>query len=455
MREHYDVVVVGGGPAGFSAGVGAARAGADVLLVERYGFLGGTATTALVHPFVSPFAGEEMVNSGIFKDLVDRLIERGAASTEIGLLPPLRPGQVSLDSSNYGPHIRFDPEVLKIVCDEMIAEVNASVLFHTLAMDAIVEGSAIRGVVIENVSGRRSIFAEVIVDASGDGHVAASAGCAYKLGRSEDGKTMPASLIFTIANVDINALADSRPYWDSFVRQATEVGDLHLCREDLQVFQGSCRPNEVTVNTTRILGLDFTEAHDLTKAELLGRQQVNELMAFFRKYVPGCENAYIDRIGAQVGVRETRRIMGEYVLTGEDIVCARRFPDVIARGAYGVDLHDADGPGTHFAIEMQDESGRIVQKQLPVGQSYDIPFRCLCPLRVEQILVAGRCISATREALSAIRIMPVCFSLGQAAGIAAAIAVQRGIKPREVDVAIIQRALIQQGANIGTAQGVE
>ena len=449
MKKHYDVIVIGGGPSGIAAGISAAKIGAKTLVVERYGFLGGSLTNALVHPFMNPMAGKEMVNKGIFKEVVDRLISRGAASYEKATVNVTRGGAVIPDNSCYGIGVRCDPDIAKIVYDEMLVESGASVLFHSLAVDTVVVNSIIREIIIENISGRQKINADIFIDASGDGIVASRAGCPFQIGRSIDNKTMPATLIFTMANVDLKTLQKYRPYWSEYIKKASESDELHLFREDLQIYQGSCRPNEVLVNTVRICGLDLTNAEHLSKAEILGRKQIVELTKFLIKYVPGFKDAYLNQIASQVGIRETRRIIGEYILTGDDIVNERNFKDVIARGSYGIDIHNPEGSGTFWGIKLKDKNGNLIWKEFRVGGSYDIPYRCLVPLKIDNILVTGRCISATHEALASLRIQPIAFCLGHAAGVSAGVAAKQRTSPRYVDVKKVQNILIQQGANLG------
>jgi hypothetical protein len=222
--------------------------------------------------------------------------------------------------------------------------------------------------------------------------------------------------------------------WDLIAR-AAEAGELGLPREDV-LFFGTPHEREVSVNSTRVTGVLGTSVWDLTYAEWESRQQFRALVAFFEKYVPGFENAYAVQTGVNVGVRETRRIMGEYRLTAEDLLSARRFDDVIARGAYPIDIHNPAGKGT-------------VLKRMPLGQAYDIPLRCLIPERVDRLLVAGRCISGSHEAHSSYRVMPISMATGQAAGVCAALAARSGRMPRAVPSAEVQEELVRQGADIG------
>jgi hypothetical protein len=222
--------------------------------------------------------------------------------------------------------------------------------------------------------------------------------------------------------------------WD-LVRQASEAGELDLPREDI-LFFATPHPRELSVNSTRVTRVLSTDVFDLSRAEYESRMQMHQLDQFFRKYVPGFENSYVMQAGSHVGVRESRRIIGEYELTAADVFEARKFDDVIARGSYPVDIHNPTGKGTLI-------------KKLPEGEAYDIPLRSLIPQRVENLLVAGRCISGTHEAHSSYRVMPIAMATGQAAGAAAAVAAKLGKPVRDVDTLDVQQELLLQGANLG------
>lgn len=441
-----DVLVVGGGPAGLGAAVGAAAAGAEVILAERYGFLGGNATAALVMPLMS-FHNEikqavhretgklmptdhgegEPVVGGVLWLLLDRLVRAG------GAIPP---------SPDTGYTVPFDPEKFKLDAYELLAGSGVRLLLHSLASDLLPLGDGAR-VVFETKTGPIVIDADVVVDCTGDGDLAASAGVPYEVGRPEDGLTQPMTLMFRVGNVDrevFNRYTAQHPgqwrgvhgLWD-LIKEATEAGELDLPREDL-LFFATPHPDEVSVNSTRVSGLGIS-VWDLTRAELVAHRQLAQIARFLHDRVPGFADSYVIQSGVQVGVRETRRILGEYHLTGDDVLAARQFDDAIARGAYPVDIHNPHGPGT-------------ILKRVPLGRSYDIPLRCLIPREVERLLVAGRCISGDHVAHSSYRIMPIAMATGQAAGVCAAIAVRTGRPPRQVPAAQVQRVLRAQGASL-------
>ncbi|MEM3905916.1 MAG: FAD-dependent oxidoreductase [Nitrososphaerota archaeon] len=412
MSQH-DVVVVGGGTAGVAAAVAAGRNGSNTLLVERYGFLGGTMTAGLVNPFMTFHAGKEQIIHGIFQEIIDRLkrLEGYDEKTKA-----------------------FDVEAMKIVADQMLEEAGVKLMLHTCAIGVLMQGNVLRGIEIHNKSGRSIVLGKVIVDATGDGDIAVMAGAPYEKGREEDGLTQPMTLNFRMGGVETDKMP-SREEINRLFNEAKNKGEISIPRENVLWFH-TTRKGEIHFNTTRVIKVDGTRVEDLTFAEVEARRQMMELVAFLKKNVPGFEKAYLLMSATQIGVRETRRIIGEYVMTGEDILKARKFTDVIARGSYPIDIHNPTGEGT-------------VIKSPPPGSSYDIPYRSLVPKNVENLLVAGRCISTTHEAQAAIRVIPIVVAIGQAAGTAAALAAKLNISPRKLNVQLLQKTLREQGANLG------
>ena len=410
-----EIMVVGGGPAGVAAAVSAARNGGRVVLGERYGFLGGMATAGLVNPFMTFSAGGKQIIHGVFQELLERLEELGGWGGE------------ERDWS-------FDPEVMKHACEGLCQEAGVELAYHCLVCGAEARNGRIEGVVLANKSGIFQGRARVFVDCSGDGDLAAYAGAQFEKGRGEDGLCQPMTLNFRMTNVDEGRM----PSWgeaEAIFRRAKAEGRLTNPRENLMYFL-TPRKGEVHFNTTRIIGLDSSDPRQLSEAEVEGRRQVREMVDFVRREVPGFERAELLYSGVQVGVRESRRILGQYVMTREDVLEARKHPDGIARGSYPIDIHSPTGEGTTIV-------------PLPEGESYDIPYGCLVPRGLENLLVAGRPISATHEAHGSTRIMPICFATGQAAGTAAAMCVGAGCSPRELDVQVLRERLMSQGANLG------
>ena len=441
-----DVLVVGGGPAGLGAAVGAADAGARVVLAERYGFLGGNATAALVMPLMSFHTQQpqperrgvttllptdhgpgDPVVGGVLARLLERLVKAG------GAIPP---------SLATGYVVPFDPEWFKLTALDLLDEAGVQFLFHAFASGVLGE-SNVNGVVFETKSGPVAIRAKVTIDCTGDADLAVQAGAPHEVGRA-DGLVQPMTLMFRIAQFGQAAFEQyvkQNPkqwrgvhgLWD-LVREATQAGVLKLPREDI-LFFGTPHEGEVSVNSTRVTRVNGTDVWDLSYAEWKSRQQMRQIAEFLREYVPGFEESYIVQSGVNVGVRETRRIIGDYQLTADDVLGARKFHDAIARGAYPVDIHNPTGSGT-------------VLKRLPPGEAYDIPLRCLMPKNAEGLVVAGRCISGTHEAHSSYRVMPIVMATGHAAGVCAALAALEGSPPRAIEARRVQRELVRQGASL-------
>jgi len=443
----YDVIVAGGGPTGLCSAVAAARNGARVLLVERYGFLGGNATISLVGPWMTFHSTpENQIVEGLPQEIVRRLEAAG------GSLGHVR------DTTGYVATVTpFDAEVLKFVAMELCEEAGVQLLFHSMITDTICEDGVVKGIVVHNKSGRMELRASVVIDATGDGDVAVLAGAEFQQGRESDGLTQPMSLMFRMAGIDLGAvrayiaahpedfykrtllssLADAphlsvNGFYSQF-QAALASGEVTIPRDMVLFFQ-TVRSDEVIVNMTRVQGLRATDAWELTRAEVELRKQVHQLVKFFRSRIPGFAQAYLVATGAQAGIRESRRIMGDHVLTAEDITEGRHFPDIISRYAYPIDIHDPLGKGTRTV-------------RLKKG-SYELPYRSLLPRGLDGLLVAGRCLSCTHEALAAIRTMPSMMAVGQAAGTAAALAVRDGVPPRQVEIAALHDRLLAQGANL-------
>lgn len=441
-----DVLVVGGGTAGFPAALSAARNGARTVLVEKYGFLGGTATAGLVGPFMGVMAttdgGRVQLVRGIFDETIRRMEQLGGATHP----EKVRPGTMlsGFKVSGHDGVTPFDPETLKYVAAELCLEVGVDLRLHSQFVQPLLDDGRVVGVVVVGKSGLQAVRASVVVDCTGDGDVAAASGAPMAKGRQSDGLCQPATLFFRIGNVDGQAveryafehpedIESGRPF-ASLVQAASS--ELQLPRDRINMYP-TPEPSVWRVNAGRILRVDGTDVMDLTRAEIEGRRQARLLLQFFRKYMPGCERAVLVDTATQVGVRESRRIVGEYVITLEDLATGRAFPDVVALSCYPVDIHSPT-----------DSSGGI-RGDMPTAPVYQIPYRSLLPLEVEQLLVAGRCLSATHEALAAVRVMPACFAMGQAAGTAAAIAARRGVPPRGVAMASLHAALREQGAYLG------
>ncbi|QJD86196.1 FAD-dependent oxidoreductase [Cohnella herbarum] len=434
-----DVLVIGGGPAGIGAALAAARAGAKTALVERYGFLGGNATAGLVGPFMNSYSddGKTQLVKGVFDELVRRMESFGGA---------VHPEQVRTGSAYSGffskghDHVTpFDPEAVKLAAAEMMEEAGVRMFMHTFFVDSIVEDGRVNGALIVNKSGLQAIRAKVTVDCSADGDVAFRAGAELEVGRKSDGLTQPMTMFFRVAGVndeEILKYVEDHPeerdlLFGSLIAEKREAGEWTVNKNHLGIYR-TTQAGVWRVNTSRVQGLAGTNAEDLSKAELEGRRQVFELLAFFRKYFPGFRNAVLVDTATQIGVRETRRLVGEYMLTSEDLISGRSFEDVIALYGYPIDIHSPNEVTTEFS------------KEFKTANIYQMPYRILVPQKVNGLLVAGRCVSATHEALGAIRVMPCAFALGQAAGAGAALASASGIEPRNVNIRELHQTLLAQ-----------
>lgn len=412
-----DIVVAGGGPAGVAAAISAARGGAKVILIERYGFLGGMATAGYVFPFMTHYAGDRPVIGGIWQEMIDALRNYPHGfkeSTHLGLR-----------------HFCFDVEGLKQIWLDFCREAGVTLQLHSWISDVIMSDYQLQGVITHSKSGCQHVKAKIIIDATGDGDVAARAGAPYESGRSSDGRMQPLSLHYRMANVDVSRMP-TRSEINLLYATDKAAGLFNNPRENLLWFDTNY-PDQIHFNSTRIINMDGTNRDDLTAAELEGRRQMMEQVQWLRSRIPGFEKSFLLTSAAQVGVRESRRIIGEHMITEAELLSEIKFPDAIAFSAYPVDIHNPTGSGT-------------VIKQLPYGAFYSIPFRALLPRGIKQLLVAGRPISATHEAHAATRIQAVASATGQAAGIAATIAWQQNISPEEIKYTELRAELMRQGA---------
>jgi len=415
--ERYDVLVVGAGSAGTTAAVAAARTGARTLLVDRFGFLGGTSTAVLdtFYAFYTPGQRPEKVVSGLPDEVVARLTERGMAFE--------RP-----NTYGAGTGITYDPETLKRVWDELTAEAGVRTLLHSFAFGVSVEDGRVTGVDVATKSGVRRLRAAVVVDASGDADVCALAGAPFE----PPGEGVQSlSTVFRMANVDV-ARAEAVPkqeLWE-LMREARDSGRYALTRIEGSVHR---TPHEGVMMAlmTRVRNVDATDADQLAAAEREGRRQAHEYFRFLRENVPGYERAALVSTSPAIGVRESRRIVGEHVLSADEILGATRFPDQIARCGAPIEEHHG-GEDTRWVY-------------LADGATYGIPFRALQPLGLHNVLVAGRCFSATHDAHASARSMGTCMAMGQAAGTAAALSDE----PKRLAAEVLRARLREDGADVG------
>lgn len=444
-----DVLIAGGGPAGVAAALSAARNGARVLLVEQMGFLGGSATAAQV-PAFCPFSDrQKSIVRGVGWEVLTEMLRRTGRPVPDPDLYEVPQDRARMD------WVPIDVESLKCLYDDLCQAAGVDVLFHTLVPEVVKEGDFLTGAVLANKDGLSRARAKVFVDTTGDADVAARAGCPFAQG-DESGATQGMTLCFTVAD-------GSRPAYLGYVHQtgdgfltrlvadARAAGDYDLPDASLV---GLSFKNETVAgaNMGHVYGHDATDARSLSAAEREGRRIVQKLLPFLRKYVPGQENLFLVSTGPRIGVRESRRIVGDYTLTLDDYLACRSFPDDIARNAYFIDIHAATSEKAARARSISDTDDEQRERRhyaLPPGRSHGIPYRCLLPQGVQNLLVAGRSLSADRAVQGAARVMPFCFAMGEAAGLAAAVAAAASGRVRDVDIPTLQARLRAQGAWLG------
>ena len=456
-RSNVDVLVVGAGMAGVCAAIAAARGGARTVLTDRYAFLGGNATAGLLGNFLTfhNMKGEQICD-GIPQEIVDELIKLGGAFPE---------GHLHNAYGNSYSVTPQDGEVLKLVNQKLCLEAGVDLVLNTYTIGPVMDGDRVAGARIVNKSGESEIRAQVVIDASGDADIAAQAGAPFHLG-DEEGKMMSISLFSRMGNVDLdrhiqhvkenpyNFMLGEDPYigksreeiaaglrshkdyplvtgYYESVKLAQSRGEFHPNRQRV-VFSITTIPGVVTINSTSMLGYSGIDNDDLNQVAIEGREQVFKVRDFYRKYAPGFEECYVVDSASAIGVRETRRIIGEETLTDDDCIDARKGPRDIGQGAYCLDVHQP--------------TGVIEHKHVRDGESYGIPYGVMIPLKIENCIVAGRPVSSDRFANGSVRNQAHIMTIGQAAGTAAAMCAERRTTPRELPVEPLREKLRQDGA---------
>ena len=414
--KKYDVIVLGGGFAGVAAAIASAREGAKTLLVEKGNALGGAAVNCLVNPFM-PYSTKidgvvTELSQGIFTEINKRLEARNAIVRR-----------------------HFLEEELKFVLNDMVLDAGVELLFHAYLCGVKKENGKLQSISVATKCGPVELEANTFVDASGDAQLAYLAGCPTVLGREPDHLCQPMTLCFRVGNVDREKFLAGRPAFQMAYAEAKKAGTITNPREDVLVFKFPV-PNVMHFNTTRIVKKNPTDPFDVTLAEIEARRQVEEIYEFLKQNAEGLEDSFLMSTASEIGVRESRMIVGDYVLTEDDCRAFTKFEDGIAACNYDIDIHNPEGSGTsHYYF--------------PEGEFYTIPYRSLIPKEAENLLVAGRCISSDHGAQASYRIMPTVCSLGEAAGVAAGMACRAGVGVREINVEALKENLKNYGAFLG------
>lgn len=436
----YDTVVVGGGPAGTVAAIAAARQGAKTLLVEQYGFLGGMLTAGGVGPMMTFHAGETQVVRGIAEEIICRLKEMS-----------LSPGHMD-DFVGYTSSVTpFDPEGLKYVLETMALEAGVQLLYHTVFTGCSVENGAIKKITLYTKGGFFDVEGKVFLDCTADADLSAYAGVPTTYGRESDNLAQPMTLNIRVGGVDRDKMIDyvsenrddmlpTTPFDRlrqiprsgmqgaySLIEKAKLAGKFDVDRNMVLCFETNT-PGELILNMSRIIRKSALNAFDLTDAEVEGRRQARQIVDFMRDNIPGFENCHIISTGPHIGIRESRKIHGIYTLTAEDLLNNLMFEDAVAMGGYPIDIHSPDGSD-------------MKHRHLRPGSWYSVPYRSLVTKYIANLIVAGRCISATHEACAAVRVTPIAMAIGQAAGTAAAQSVATGESANNLNTRTLRETL--------------
>lgn len=451
-KLEYDVVVIGGGPAGITAAIACARGGAKTLLVEQNGYLGGMLTMAGTGPQMTFHAGDTQVVRGIGDEFIQRLKSLN-----------LSPGHME-DFVGYASSVTpFDVEGMKLVMETIALEAGITLLYHTVYTGCTVENGAISTVHLYSKNGFFDVAAKVFVDCSADADLATHAGVPSVYGRESDNLAQPMTMNVKVAGVDREQLMDfvvsnredmlsTIPFERlrelprtgvqgayTLIKLAKQRGEFDIDRDMVLCFETNNK-GEFILNMSRITKKSAVDPFDLTNAEVEGRKQAHQIVAFLRKYIPAFAQCHIVTTGPHIGIRESRKIDGLYKLTAEDLLGNRMFPDAVAMGGYPIDIHSPDGES-------------MKHRFLKPGSWYSIPYRCLVTAQISNLIVAGRCISATHEACAAVRVTPIVMAVGQAAGTAAAQSAKTGQPANELDVDALRAALKTGGAFLEEYQG--
>ncbi len=414
----YDLVVAGGGLSGVAAAVAASREGLRVLLVEKSGCLGGAISNNLVYPFMpywtkqkaGDIVSKKYLSAGLFKEMKerhDRYVD---------------------DCKDH----EFNSEYFKIVLDDMTAEAGVDVLFHSVIFGVTTDKRKISSVDITSKAQKITVEADFFIDATGDGELFCLAGCDFQLGRESDSLCQPMTTCFRMSGVDLDLFTEERPRLQELYKEKQARGEITNPRENILVFFG-VGEDVLHFNTTRVVMLDPTNPFDVSKAEVTARKQIHELICFLKENSGAFNESALISVAVNIGVRESRKLKGVHILTGDELISCTRFEDSIALGNYDIDIHSPTGTGTSH-------------RYFSDGEYYTIPYRSLLPKEYDNLLVAGRCISATHEAQASVRIMPICCCMGEAAGTAVSVAYNANKNVHTIDIGLLRKKLEENGA---------
>lgn len=430
LKQKAEIIVLGGGPGGIGAAVAAAREGKDVLLVEHYGYLGGMATVGEVNPFMPNHIDGESLDQGIYTDWLDRISY-----------------YTGMDDNKRV----IDPPSASLAAEDICLEAGVKLLFHHRLVSVETEGGKITGLVLHSKDGLSLVQADIYIDSTGDGDLAALAGCPFEMGGESSDAVQPMTMCFKlrVAAEDLAYIGELSPETPAIKFAKTEevfeqIQDAYLAakadgridcpRQNILMFPGTDYKT-VHFNSSRVISKSAVDGDQLSEAEIEGRQQVRQIFDCLRQNVPIFKNSRIHSIATQIGVRESRRISGHNYMVRQDFVDAAKYDDGIIRVNYPIDIHSPTGGGTEIT-------------RLPEGEWYEVPYGCLVPKGIDNLLIGCRAISVDHAVHSSMRVMPPVVSVGQAAGVAAVVALEKNITPAEVDGVALKKLLIKRGRNL-------
>lgn len=454
-----DVVVIGGGPGGIASAVAAAREGVKVILVERQGFLGGNLASGL--PFLATLDNHQRrIVGGLSEQFIQDLKVKEYGSVGHKYCP------FHISTTNINPHLA------KIICFEWTKKYDIQLLMHCEISDVNVDNGKLKSITVTGKGQEIKVQGKVFIDGTGDGDVGYMAGAEWEKGQAETGIIQPPSLLFNLAGIDFDRFSDyieqhpeDLPYnhglnhikegynsdffrnnsghiffgFNATIDRLRAMGECPIDRESI-IYIKLPTPNEVMVNTIRILNVDGSKIEDLSRAEQEAHLQILPIIDMLKKHLPGFENAYLSSINPVIGVRESRRIMGIKKLTKEDAIASVVPDDTIGLNTYLIDIHNGSGEGTYTKI---------------IEEPYGIPYGCTVSKDIDGLMMTGRCISVDAVTFGSTRIMPICMEVGEAAGIGAAISIKKGIAPKDVDPQEVRKILLDNGAILTIDQAIE